>query len=84
MLVEDPLTFVNLILCIFIVVLGLIVYWKETSTLALSLAVAFGIFGISHLANLLGYSEMLLGALMWIRSLAYLIIILVLLMILRD
>ena len=83
-LVEDPQILVNLILCIFIVILGLIVYWKETSTLALSIAVAFGIFGISHLANLLGYSEMLLGALMWIRSLAYLIIIIVLLMILRD
>jgi hypothetical protein len=83
MFVEDPLTLVNLILCLFIVILGLIVYRRETSTLALSIAVAFGIFGISHLANLLGYGEMLLGVLIWIRSLAYVIIMVALLMLLR-
>ena len=84
MWVEDPLTLVNLILCIFIVLLGLIVYRKETSTLALSIAVAFFIFGISHLVNLLGYTGMLLTAIIWIRSLAYVIIMIALLTILRD
>jgi hypothetical protein len=83
MFVEDPLTLVNLILCIFIVILGLIVYRKENSTLALSIAAAFGIFGISHLVNILGYSEMILAAIIWIRSLAYVIIMIALLMILR-
>jgi hypothetical protein len=79
----DPLVVVNLILCILIVILGLVIYRRETSSLALSIAIAFGLFGFSHFASLLGLSEPLQSVLIWIRSLAYLCIILALLTIVK-
>ena len=84
MLIEDPLSLINLILCIFIVILGFVVYRRENSTLALSIAVAFFIFGVSHLMTLLGYSGMLLTGIIWIRSLAYVIVMIALVSLLGD
>ena len=74
MVVWDPITFLNLILCIAIVVLGYIGYQRKGSPTALYIGLAFGLFGISHLVFLLGYRDPLEVVLMWIRTLAYFIV----------
>ena len=54
--IPDPAVLVNLLLCIVILVLGYMVYRKRNSISALFIAVAFGMFGLSHLSTLLGMS----------------------------
>lgn len=73
-LVYDPISIVNLVLCIAIVVLGLLGYRRKNSTVALYIGIAFALFGISHLVTLLGYRDLLEPGLIWIRTLAYMII----------
>ena len=42
--------------------------------MALYIGIAFGLFGISHLATLIGYRAMFETGLIWIRTLAYIIV----------
>jgi hypothetical protein len=72
--VWDPITFINLILCILIVVLGYMGWQRSKNEVAMQLAVAFGLFGISHLATLFGLKNSLDVLLIVIRTLAYLIV----------
>ena len=51
--VPDPAVLVNLLLCVIILALGYLVYRKRNSISALFIAVAFGMFGLSHLSTLL-------------------------------
>jgi hypothetical protein len=71
----DPVVFVNLVLCIVIVLLGLIIYRKSREKLPLYIAMAFGLFGISHAATLAGLAPLLTVLLILIRTLAYLLVI---------
>ncbi|HTY15158.1 MAG TPA: hypothetical protein VMC42_05575 [Methanoregulaceae archaeon] len=71
----DPVIFVNLVLCIVIVLLGLIIYRKSRERLPLYIAMAFGLFGISHAATLAGFAPLLTVPLIIIRALAYLLVI---------
>jgi uncharacterized membrane protein (UPF0136 family) len=71
----DAVVLVNLILCIFIVVLGVLEYTRTKSRVALYVGIAFGLFGISHLLTLLGLSGSLMAPLIIIRFLAYLTVI---------
>jgi hypothetical protein len=71
----DPVVFVNLVLCIVIVLLGLIIYRKSREKLPLYIATAFGLFGISHAATLAGLAPSLTIPLIVIRTLAYLLVI---------
>ncbi len=71
----DPVVFVNLMLCIVIVLLGLIIYRKSSEKLPLYIALAFGLFGISHAATLAGFAPTLTVPLIIIRTLAYLLVI---------
>jgi hypothetical protein len=71
----DPILFVNLVLCIIIVVLGILLYRKSHNSLPLFIAGAFGLFGISHAATLLGFRVPLTIPLIVIRALAYLLVI---------
>jgi hypothetical protein len=71
----DPIYTVNLVLCIVILVFG---YWghkKREDRVPLYIGIAFGFFGISHLATLLGLKETLTDVLIVIRALAYLIVV---------
>ncbi|MBI5679772.1 MAG: hypothetical protein HZC47_02615 [Methanobacterium sp.] len=70
----DPVTIVNLIFCIIIVILGYAGYKKMDNTFPLYIGAAFGLFGISHLAVILGYASSEAG-LVIIRGFAYLIVI---------
>lgn len=80
----DPVTFVNLVLCIIIVILGSLCFRKSRDVLPLSIAGAFGLFGISHAATLLGFKVPLTIPLIIVRTLAYVLVIYALYMNLKN
>jgi hypothetical protein len=71
----DPILFVILILCIIILLLGILCYRKSQESLPLFIAAAFGLFGISHAATLLGLKVPLTIPLIINRALANLLVI---------
>jgi CHASE2 domain-containing sensor protein len=71
----DPIIFINLILCIIIVVLGYLIFKKSGEKLPLYIGIAFGLFGVSHAATLAGLKVPLTLPLIIIRTSAYLIVI---------
>lgn len=70
-----PVSAVNLVLCIIILVLGCLGYNKGRSKVSLYIGIAFGLFGISHFMTLLDLKESVTGVLIVIRTLAYLIVV---------
>lgn len=80
----DPITFVNLLLCIVIVILGILCYRKSGEHLPLLVAGAFGLFGVSHAATIAGLRIPLTIPLIIIRTLAYLLVVIALWQHLRD
>jgi hypothetical protein len=72
--VYDPVTIINLLFCIIIVFLGYVGYKKLDNAFPLYIGVAFGLFGISHLAVILGYASSEAG-LVLIRGFGYIIVI---------
>lgn len=80
----DPITFINLVLCIIIVILGLLCFRKSREQLPLFIGAAFGLFGISHAATLAGLKNELTLLLIIIRTLAYVLVIIALWLALRD
>ena len=80
----DPILFVNLVLCIIIVVLGILCYRRSGETLPLYIGAAFGLFGISHALTLLGFKIELTLPLIGIRALAYILVVYALIMHLRT
>ena len=74
----DPLVLANFILCIIILILGYATYWKSMDEKAIYIGMAFGIFGISHLAILLGMKEPLVSFLIFIRTIAYILVVIAL------
>ena len=71
----DPILFVNLVLCIIIVLLGLLCYRRNPEPLPLYIGASFGLFGVSHAATLLGFKVALTLPLIIIRTLAYILVI---------
>ena len=82
--VFDPLIFVNFILCSIILALGYATYWRSGDEKAIYIGMAFGIFGVSHLAILLGLNEALVPFLIFIRTIAYILVVLALVKFWRD
>ena len=74
----DPVTFINLVLCIIIVILAFLCYRKSQEKLPLFIGAAFGLFGISHAATLAGFKVPLTIPLIIIRTLAYILVIIAL------
>ena len=70
----DPIYITNLVLCIIILVFGCLGYKKSGDISPLCVGIAFGLFGLSHLATLLGLKEALTTFLIVIRTLAYLLV----------
>jgi len=70
----NTLTFINLMLCIVILIFGIISWQRAKSRVTLYVGIAFGMFGLSHLASLLGLSTSLNIALIVDRTLAYLLV----------
>jgi len=71
----DPITLVNLILCVIIVIFGCVGFKKAKDKWPLYIAISFGLFGLSHLLTLLGLHDALTGFLIGIRTVAYLLVI---------
>ena len=71
----DTITTMNLVLCVVIVALAIVAYNSKKSMIALYIGTAFGLFGISHLVNLIGLEAELTDLLLIIRTLGYLIVI---------
>jgi len=74
-LVLDPMYIVNLTLCIIILLLGFFGYRKKGNPAPLYIGIAFGLFGISHLATILGLKTALEAFLIVIRTVAYFVVI---------
>ena len=70
----DTITFINLLLCIFILMFGIIGWQRSKNLVPLYIAIAFGLFGLSHLATLLGLNTSLNVLLIIIRQAAYLLV----------
>jgi putative Ca2+/H+ antiporter (TMEM165/GDT1 family) len=80
----DPITFINLVLCIIIVILGSLCYCRSRDRLPLFIGAAFGLFGVSHAATLAGLKVPLTVPLVVIRTLAYLLVVVALWMHLKN
>jgi uncharacterized membrane protein (UPF0136 family) len=70
----DTITFINLVLCIVILVFGIIGWQRSKNLVPLYIAIAFGLFGLSHLATLLILNTSLNVLLIIIRLAAYLLV----------
>jgi hypothetical protein len=66
---------INLILCVIIFIFGLIGWRRSGKTLPLYIAIAFGLFGLSHLATILRLAAQMEVTLIIIRLAAYLIVV---------
>jgi hypothetical protein len=66
---------INLILCVIIFIFGLIGWRRSGKTLPLYIAIAFGLFGLSHLATILRLAAQREVTLIIIRLAAYLIVV---------
>ena len=73
--VWDTVTFINLVLCVIIVVMGIMVYLKRETFGALLIGIAFGLFAISHLYALLGLGTSWELALISARTSGYILVI---------
>ncbi len=82
--INDPVTIINLSLCIIIVVLGFMGFRKNDDRASLAVGVAFILFAMSHLITLTGMSAKLSNFVIIIRMLAYLIVIIALVNAMRE
>jgi CHASE2 domain-containing sensor protein len=74
----DPVTFINLVLCIIIVILAALCFKRRRDNLPLYIGAAFGLFGISHAVTLAGLKVPMTIPLIIIRTLAYVLVIIAL------
>ncbi|MGC9517822.1 MAG: hypothetical protein ACP5C3_09025 [Methanomicrobiales archaeon] len=70
----DPISALNLVFCIIIVLLGTWGYTKKKNLMALYIGLSFGLFGLSHFAVLIGADSSAVTLLI-LRSLGYLVVI---------
>jgi len=83
-LLPDPVTIINLILCILIGMICLIGYVKIRSITPLVIGAAFFLFGISHAATLLDLKTALEQEMIVIRTLGYITICIGIYLIIRE
>jgi len=74
-IVWDPIYIINLVLCVIILIFGLIGWRRSEKSFPLYIGIAFGLFGLSHLATILGLKSVLEIPLIVVRTLAYLIVV---------
>ena len=72
----DPVTILNLVLCVIILALGLVGWRRSGKRFSLFVAIAFGLFGLSHLATILGLKDSFALAMIPVRMIAYLLVVL--------
>ena len=74
-IVWDPIYVINLVLCVIILIFGLIGWRRSDSTFPIYISIAFGLFGLSNLAMILGLKATLEIPLIVLRTLAYLVVV---------
>jgi uncharacterized membrane protein (UPF0136 family) len=74
-IVWDPIYLINLVLCVIILVFGLIGWRRSGRVFPLYIGIAFGLFGLSHLATILGLKATLEVPLIVARTAAYLLVV---------
>lgn len=65
----------NLVLCLVIVVVGLLAYQKKNDLVIILVVGAFALFGVSHLASLLGVEQAYETILLVLRTIGYILVI---------
>jgi hypothetical protein len=65
---------INLVLCIFITAFGVIGWQRSKNMVPLYIGIAFGLFGLSHLATLFSLATALSSVLILVRLLAYVLV----------
>lgn len=83
-LVPDLVSVINTVLCVIIVILGLLVYTRKGEMSALLIGIAFGLFGISHIYNILGLAVSWEAALITARLCGYVLVIAALYLFLKN
>ena len=71
----DPIVVLNLILCVIIAALGYLVYRRKKFRTAVSISLAFALFGLSHFVTLIGLASLLQDLLVVVRTVAYLVVV---------
>lgn len=74
----------NLLLCVIILVLGIVCTKRSGEFLPIYIGAAFGLFGASHGATLLGLKDLLTIPLIIARFCAYLLVVWALILYLRN
>jgi hypothetical protein len=72
---SDLVPYLNAVLCLVIVILGVLVYTRKGATGALLIGFAFGLFGISHIYTILGISSSWDSAMITARTSGYILVI---------
>jgi len=70
----NPISALNLVLCIIILILGFLGYRRNKNQVPLYLGIAFGLFGISHVMSFFRGQNNLENILIIIRILAYILV----------
>jgi hypothetical protein len=66
---------VNLVFCVIILAFGIWGYIKKKGDVSLYIGLAFFLYGVSHLLNILGLAAEMNSLIITIRFLAYLLVI---------
>lgn len=74
-IVMDPVNIVNIVLCAAILIVGIMAYMKTRNPVPMLVAIAFGLFGVSHVVVFLGLHDSWEISLIVIRLAAYLIVV---------
>ena len=74
----DFITVINTVLCLIILILAFCNYSRKADRVSILIGIAFGLFGLSHIATLMGLRAAMENFLIIVRILAYLIVILAL------
>ena len=82
--INDPVTALNMALCVIIMILGSIGHVKKRDDIFSYIAIAFGLFGATHLLTLLGLKTDLEGVIISIRMAAYILVAFALLKKVRE
>ena len=80
----DPVTLVNLVLCIVIVTISVIGYVKIRSVTPLYIGAGFFLFGVSHVATLLGLKTTLETEMIIVRAFGYITVCVGVYLIIRE
>jgi len=78
------LAVINTVLCIVIVLLSYLAYGKNKGLPTLFIGISFGIFGFSHILTIIGLDSALVNILIIARTIAYLLIAIALLLMVKE